>query len=200
MKPTPTRRRATATGSITAAYRPDGQHELICRKAAAGGPENILLDGDARAEGKEFFSLGDALHSPDHRRLAFACDERGNELHRIYWRDLASGADGADVVENSDGAIVWTETRPAFSIREWTTTSVPRKFSCIASAPIPSTDRLVFAEKDPAWFVHLRAARSRNNADRQGQRSRLLGMLAGRSQLAGGAGAPRVAAPRRAAL
>ncbi len=145
-------------------YRPEGQHELICRKAAAGGPENILLDGDARAEGKEFFSLGDAVHSPDHRLLAFACDERGNELHRVYWRDLASGADGADAIENSDGTIVWTEDSTGFLYTRMDDDFRSSEVFLHRLGADPSTDRLVFAEKDPSWFVHLRAARSRKMA------------------------------------
>ncbi len=36
-------------------YQAEGQHELVCRKAASGGDEHILLDGDALAEGQGFF-------------------------------------------------------------------------------------------------------------------------------------------------
>jgi oligopeptidase B len=145
-------------------FRAEGQHELICRKALAGGPEQILLDGDERAEGKEFFSLGDAVHSPDHRLLAFACDERGNELHRIYWRDLDAGAIGEDVVGNSDGTIVWTRDSAGFLYTRMDADFRSSEVYLHRLGADPSTDRLVFAEKDPAWFVHLRAARSRKMA------------------------------------
>ncbi len=145
-------------------YRAEGQHELICRKPAAGGPEQILLDGDERAEGKDFFSLGDAVHSPDHRLLAFACDERGAELHRVYWRNLTTGAEGADVVENSDGTVVWTRNSSAFLYMRMDKDFRSSEVFLHRLGADPSTDRLVFAEKDPAWFVHLRAARSRKMA------------------------------------
>jgi oligopeptidase B len=145
-------------------YRAEGEHQLVCRKPADGGPEQILLDGDQRADGRDYFSLGDAVHSPDHRLLAFACDERGNELHRVYWRDLATGAEGADVVQNSDGVIVWTRDSSGFLYTRIDDDFRSSQVFLHRLGADPSADRLIFAEKDPAWFVHLHAARSRKHA------------------------------------
>jgi oligopeptidase B len=50
-----------------------------------------MLDADKLSEGKDFFDLGDAAHSPDHRLLAWSADEAGSELHTIRVRDLESG-------------------------------------------------------------------------------------------------------------
>ena len=38
-------------------FRHGGQHRIFCRKPRGGGKETILVDGDARAEGKGFFHL-----------------------------------------------------------------------------------------------------------------------------------------------
>ena len=38
-------------------FRHGGQHRIFCRKPRGGGKETILIDGDARAEGKGFFHL-----------------------------------------------------------------------------------------------------------------------------------------------
>lgn len=145
-------------------YREEGQHELACRRPAPDGEEEILLDGDALAEGKSFFSLDEALHSPDHRLLAWSRDESGNELHSISWRDLASGTDGADVVEDSDGTIVWTSDSRGFLYTRMDEDFRSCQVFLHEIGADPATDRLVFEEKDPAWFVHLRAARSRRRA------------------------------------
>jgi oligopeptidase B len=145
-------------------YRPDGEHELVCRKPLAGGEEAILIDGDALAEGKDFFSLGEAIHSPDHRLLAYSFDERGNELHTIRWRDCATGADGADSVGHNDGTIVWTCDSRGFLYTRMDDDFRSAQVFLHRLGTDPATDRLVFAETDPAWFVHLRAARSRRAA------------------------------------
>jgi len=144
-------------------FRENGQHQLICRKAP-DGDEIVLLDGDRCAEGLDYFCLGDAVHSPDHRRLAWSRDERGSELQKISCRDLATGRDGEDVVENADGAIVWTCDSRGFLY-----TRVDEDFRTCAVllhriGEDPATDALLFEEKDPGLFVHLRGARSRRHA------------------------------------
>ena len=144
-------------------YREDGQHPLACRKAP-GGEEALLLDGDLCAEGLDYFSLGDTIHSPDHRFLAWSRDERGSELHRISWRDLATGVDGADVVENTDGTIVWTCDSQGFL---YTRIDDDFRTSAICLHRLgedPADDVLLLTESDPALFVHLRGARSRRHA------------------------------------
>ncbi|PZU93487.1 MAG: S9 family peptidase [Chelatococcus sp.] len=98
-----------------ARYRKGGEHPLICRKPRAGkGREQIMLDADALAAGKDFFDLGDTAHSPDHRLLAWSADEAGSELHSIRVRDLESRRDRDDVVRDSTGDIVWAGDSASF--------------------------------------------------------------------------------------
>ncbi len=77
-------------------YRDGGQHPLICRKPSGGGAEEIMLDGDALAEGKSYFSLGGVSHSPDHKLLAWGSDDKGSELYSLRVRDLSSDTDRDD--------------------------------------------------------------------------------------------------------
>jgi oligopeptidase B len=51
-------------------FRPGGQRRIYCRKPREGGAETVLIDGDARADGKAFFHLAGARHSPDHSKFA----------------------------------------------------------------------------------------------------------------------------------
>ena len=164
MKPTVIRRRATALFFIYRRYREEGEHELVCRRPASGGEESILLDGDFEAEGKAYFSLGKSLHSPDHRWLAWSCDDNGDELHTIRWRDLSLGTDGADIVKNTDGAIVWTRDSRAFLYTRMNSDFRTAEVYLHEIGADPASDRLVFEERDPAWFVWLRASRSRRYA------------------------------------
>ena len=74
-------------------YVTGGQYPRLCRQPRGGGEEQILLDGNKEAEGKPYWQLGAAAHSPDHRYLAYAVDEKGSELFTIRIRDLATGKD-----------------------------------------------------------------------------------------------------------
>ena len=63
--------------------------------------EVVLLDGNIEAEGEEFFSLGSFDVSTDGTRLLYGVDVDGDERYTLRVRDLATGADLADVVENT---------------------------------------------------------------------------------------------------
>ena len=54
---TASRRRSTAPAPIIRAFVHGGQHRIYCRQPRGGGKETVLIDGDARAEGKAFFHL-----------------------------------------------------------------------------------------------------------------------------------------------
>jgi oligopeptidase B len=70
--------------------------------------EQALLDVEALAKGKAYFQVGAAEHSPDHALLAYAADEQGSEVHRIYVRDLSTGETLPDPVESSTGDFAWS--------------------------------------------------------------------------------------------
>jgi len=55
-----------------------GQYPLIGRTPREGGPQSVLLDGNSEAKDKPYWDLGSAEHSPDHKLLAYASDEKGS--------------------------------------------------------------------------------------------------------------------------
>ena len=67
------------------------QYTIYCRRAAAGGDEEILLDGNHLAEGEKYFRIGVFAPSPDHRLLAYSIDTEGDEVYTVMVKDLATG-------------------------------------------------------------------------------------------------------------
>lgn len=148
-------------------YRKGAEHPLICRKLHDGhdrdgkGREQVLLDAAALAKGKDFFDLGEAEHSPDHKLLAYSADEAGSELHTIRIRDLASGADLPDRIEDSTGEIVWASDGASFAyVRVDADHRPSRVFRHRVGTPCQS-DRLLHDERDPGMFVDIDATQSR---------------------------------------
>ncbi|WP_420431515.1 S9 family peptidase [Hyphobacterium sp.] len=93
-------------------FREGGQYPIFARRpvdpATPGDDaEQILLDGDAEAEGIEYFDFGTVGHSPDHRYLAYSVDIRGSEYYEIRIRDLATGEDVATLTDESTGDFAW---------------------------------------------------------------------------------------------
>ncbi|MBW1637781.1 S9 family peptidase [Microbacterium resistens] len=66
--------------------------------------EEILLDGNAEAEGHDFFSLGAFDVSDDATRLLWSTDFEGDERYTVRVRDLVSGERLADEIPGTSGA------------------------------------------------------------------------------------------------
>lgn len=63
--------------------------------------EQVLLDHNVEAEGHDFFSLGSFDVSGDGTRLLYAVDTEGDERFTLRVRDLETGEDLPDVVEQT---------------------------------------------------------------------------------------------------
>ena len=79
------------------------EHPMLVRTDRDGGNERVILDANRLAEGKPYFHLGGAAHSPDHGLLAYATDEKGSEYFEIRIRDIATGEDLPDRITGTTG-------------------------------------------------------------------------------------------------
>jgi oligopeptidase B len=141
-------------------HRSGGEHEIVCRMPRDGGADEILLDGDLLAEGKSFFHLVDAQHAPNHRLLAWSADEKGSELNRIHVRDLTTGCDFADVVEDTEGIAVWTADSTAFYYVRVDESHRPAQVFRHRVGTETSQDELILDDPGAGWFINVRRTQS----------------------------------------
>ncbi len=74
-----------------------------------GEEEQILLDENALAEGTEYFAVGSAAVSHDHRWLAFSTDHRGDEKYQLQFRPLdADVAPASESVPETGYGLAWS--------------------------------------------------------------------------------------------
>jgi oligopeptidase B len=140
-------------------FRPGGQRRIYCRKPREGGAETVLIDGDARAEGKAFFHLAAARHSPDHSKFAWSYDELGSEMLTIAIRDLERKTDLVDSVAGATGDVVWTRDSQAFLYVEQDESHRPWRVMLHRLMSAQTDDVEVFVEADPAWFIDVEPTR-----------------------------------------
>ncbi len=104
--------------SYYVSYVAGGQYPRVMRARRDGSDPRIILDGNKEAEGQPYWQLGDGEHSPDHRYFAYAVDDNGSELHTIRIRDLTTGKDLPDEIEEVGSSIVWAaDSRTFFYVR-----------------------------------------------------------------------------------
>ena len=141
-------------------FKKGGEQPRYFRTPRDGGAEDIILDGDAEAEGKAYFRIGDVDHSPDHRRLLWACDDKGSEFYTIRVRDLASRADLSDAVPDTGGSGAWNAACDGFFYTRLDPNHRPSKICYHAVGTDPATDRLVYEEADPGFFMNVGGSRT----------------------------------------
>lgn len=128
----------------------DGEHEQLCRRPRDGGPATVLLDGDEEARGRSYFDLADAIHSPDHKLLAYAVDHSGNERYTLRVRDLETG-ETLSTIEDGSGDFAWAlDSRTLFYVRIDAENRPLEVWRHRIGSP-SSDDVLVHRESNPAY-------------------------------------------------
>jgi oligopeptidase B len=141
-------------------YEAGGQHPIHARRPR-GSPdgEQVLLNADAEAKGKAFFQINGAEHSPDHSLYAYAVDEQGSEVCRIFVKDLATGTVLPSPVESSTGDFVFS---PCSRWLFWIWRDAEGRPARLYRRPARgSEDVLVYEEADDGFFMGIGVTSSR---------------------------------------
>ena len=123
--------------------------------------ETVVLDENAEAAAHEFFDLGAFDVSMDHQLLAWSCDTAGDEHYTLRFRDLTTGLELSDRIDDvANAGVAWSrdgawcfyvtpdpQERPAAVWRHRLGT--PR-----------ADDVCVFEETDERFFVEIGSTRS----------------------------------------
>jgi len=141
-------------------FRKGGEQPRFFRMPRDGGDHEIILDGDAEAEGKAYFRIGGCDHSHDHSRLLWAFDDKGSEFYTLRVRDLDTGKDHDETVPDSGGSGAWNASSDGFFYARVDQNHRPSKILYHALGTDASTDRLVYEESDPGFFMGVEGSRT----------------------------------------
>ncbi|MCX8998503.1 S9 family peptidase [Rhizobiaceae bacterium BDR2-2] len=141
---------AYAYGSL---FVTGGEQPHYFREDRTGGNRTVLLDGDAEAEGKDYFRLAGLSHSTDHAFGIWGYDDKGSEYFTLKVRDLNTAKDLDDIVENTGGGGAFAPDGKSYFYTLQDENHRPSKvFHHIVGTP-QTEDRLVYEEKDPGFFM-----------------------------------------------
>ncbi|MBP2235176.1 oligopeptidase B [Sinorhizobium kostiense] len=141
-------------------YVKGGEHPRYFRIPREGGVNDetirqVLLDGDKEAEGKAYFRIAGLNHSRDHARAIWGYDDKGSEYFTLRVRDLETGEDLVDVVENTGGGGAWAPDGRSFFYTVLDENHRPSKIYHHVIGTPQSKDRLAYEEKDPGFFMSV---------------------------------------------
>jgi oligopeptidase B len=141
-------------------YREGGQHELFCRRPRDGGDAHVVLDGDDLAKAHDYFKFGGARHSYDHKLTAWSADVKGSEYFSIRVREWDSGTDRDDLVEETDGGVVWSADCKSFFYVKLDDNHRPMQVWRHRLGTKQADDVLIYEERDSGWFTHIHESTS----------------------------------------
>ncbi|MDB5541531.1 MAG: hypothetical protein JWQ89_3258 [Devosia sp.] len=137
------------------------QYPILVRTPRDGGEEQILLDCNLEA-GDGYFGFGGGDHDPSHRLLAWSADRQGSEYYTLHIRDIATGRDTGEVIEDIAGGGVWSADSSAIYYSEYDDNHRPFRVRRHVLGTPQADDEIVFEEKDPGFFVGVDETLSRN--------------------------------------
>ncbi|MGG6894488.1 MULTISPECIES: S9 family peptidase [Rhizobium] len=130
-----------------------GEQPHYFREARNGGARKLLLNGDKENQGKSYFRLSGLDHSTDHSLGIWGYDDKGSEYFTLKVRNLETGEDLSDVLENTGGGGVWAPDGKSFFYTLQDENHRPSKiYHHILGTP-QSQDRLVYEEEDAGFFM-----------------------------------------------
>lgn len=119
--------------------------------------EQLLLDPNELAGGG-FLSLGAFSISQDHSKLAYSLDREGDEIYRLYVKDLASGAITELPFDNCDGSMTWANDSQTLFYGELDETHRSHRIYRHRLGETGSSE--VYHDPDGRFFVHCYRASS----------------------------------------
>ncbi len=138
------------------------QYPIFCRKQSSlQAPEQVLLNGNELAAGKEYFALGSFAVSEDGTLLAYSVDYNGSEQYTVSVKNLITGELLPESIPNTSEGIIWANDNRTFFYVTFDATKRPEKVHRHIIGRGTELDEVVFTEPDPLFTFHLGKTRSR---------------------------------------
>ena len=130
------------------------------RKGNMEAPEEILLDVNQMAEGKGYFSVGDAEVSQDNKLLAWADDAVGRRQYVIRFKNLETGEIYPDTISGVSANLVWADdNKTLFYVENDPETLLTVRVKSHVLGTPTSADKLVYEEKDDSFYMGIGRSR-----------------------------------------
>ena len=134
-----------------------GEYPIHARRALAGSPEQILINGNLAARGKDFYSVEGLAVSRDEQLLAYLEDDSGRRQYTLKFRDLKSGKDLPDQISGLAPQVAWAnDNRTVFYLENDAVTLLTTRIKKHVLGTPTSSDTVVYTEADHSYYMELR--------------------------------------------
>lgn len=134
-------------------YETGQQYPVYLRKVLKTGEEQVMLDVNKMAAGKDFYQVGNYAVSPDQKLLAYAEDTNGRRQYTVRIRDLSTGKDLPDSISGVEASLAWSsDSKHLFYIEKDKQTLLGNKVRRHQLGQAVAKDVLMYEEKDTSFY------------------------------------------------
>ena len=143
-------------------YETGKQYPIYARrKGDLDAPEEILIDGNQRAEGHDFYQLANIEISPDGRWAAIAEDTVGRRQYEVRIKDLFAGRFLPDALENVEPDLAWAnDNKSLLYIRKDPQTLLGNRVYRHQRGAAVTDDVLVYEQADDSFYMGVEKSKS----------------------------------------
>ena len=124
------------------------------KKGSLQASEEILLNANERADGRDYYSAQSLTVSPDNKLLAFAEDTLSRRVYTIRFKNLATGEVLSDEIPNAQGDGAWANDNQSYFYTTKDTVSLlsNKIWRHRLGEPLAS-HALKYQEEDPSFYI-----------------------------------------------
>ncbi len=143
-------------------YETGNEYPLYCRKKESlDAKEEVFLNVNQLAEGKNYYQVGGTATSTNQKILAFASDDVGRRIYTIQFKDLDSGELLPDQIPNITGNFAWAaDNQTVFYSKQDPETLRSFQIYQHILGTDSKEDRLIFEEKDEEFSCIIHKTKS----------------------------------------
>ncbi|MCH4256014.1 MAG: S9 family peptidase [Proteus vulgaris] len=125
------------------------------------GEWEVLVDGNERAKGHEFYQLGDLTISPDNKRIAIAEDKEGRRNYNVAYKVLSDNTWKENVLTNISANLVWAnDSKTLFYVDKDPQTLLPYQIYRHQYGTDRKQDVKIFEENDDRFYTWIGKSKS----------------------------------------
>ncbi len=136
-----------------------GIDALSIQQANAAGDfagEQVLLDVNQLATGKDYYSVGDYEITPDNAVLAYADDSNGRRQYTVRFRNLETGQAYPETIAGVSPNLVWADdNQTLFYVENDPETLLTVRVKKHVLGTDPTLDPVVYEEKDDSFYMGI---------------------------------------------
>ena len=131
------------------------EYPVYARKAGSlDAAEQVMLDGNALAEGHGFYQVGAMAIAMDNRLLAWVDDTVGRRQYTLRFKDLETGEVLADHIEDVDPSLAWTaDSKSVLYVEKDPETLLGLRVKRHVLGTDAAADTLVYEQDDNTFYT-----------------------------------------------